>query len=92
MFENIKIPYDKTPILLIDCSGSTASPFFHGSVLRGEQEIAKKELNKIGVSNVHLMYWDDGVIIPEKINTFLLMIYYQIQKSHQMAEHNWVKQ
>lgn len=53
LFEtNVNLTYDKCPIILIDCSGSTS-----GSIFNYENDSICKLLNQRNVNKGHLMYW-----------------------------------
>lgn len=65
LFENIEGDYDRTPIVLIDKSGSTAYQMNDDTdVLEQEISLVKTILAKRRINELFLMYWDHLMHIP----------------------------
>lgn len=59
-FEQINIASDKTPIVLIDNSGSTSGLLKERTIIENEIVKMKSIMKQKNISDVYLMLWDDG--------------------------------
>ena len=67
-FEQIAVAYDKNPIVLIDNSGSTCSIIQKENTTILDIEIKKMKsiMKQKDISDIYLMFWDDGCIFANE--------------------------
>lgn len=62
-FEQINVACDKTPIVLIDNSGSTANYLKDNNILQNEIIKMKSIMEQKNITEIYLMFWDDNKIL-----------------------------